>query len=137
MPAGLLATLPLPVPVVATERTKEGALTVVLALPQLASGQLRLLGGSEGVPPAAGPTVAIFVIVRAVDGAVAVITIEAFSLSSKALNNGTVQVRIAPELFKFVQLNELASTPAPADTAVAITSAGRRSLIVAVVAEAV
>ncbi len=28
-----------------------GVLTVVLALPQLASGQLPLLGGSEGVPP--------------------------------------------------------------------------------------
>ena len=62
-------TVPLPVPVVATERTKEGALTVVLALPQLASGQLPpLLGGSEGVPPV-GPTVAKLVIEPALLGA--------------------------------------------------------------------
>ncbi len=34
-----------------------GVLTVVLALPQVASEQLPLLGGSEGVPPV-DPTVA-------------------------------------------------------------------------------
>jgi hypothetical protein len=60
-PAGLLATAPLPVPALVTVNRNVGVtvgvLTVVLALPQAASEQLPLLGGSDGVPPV-DPTVA-------------------------------------------------------------------------------